>query len=183
MRYAKSIRMKNGGECLLRSGDENDARQVIDCFLLTHEQTDFLSSYRDECRLTEEKEREYLRSRLESPDELMLLAEVDGRVVGTAGVDRISRNEKMRHRANFGISIEQAFWGLGIGREMLRVCIECAKAAGYAQLELEAVADNERAIALYQSEGFIECGRNPKGFRSRTSGWQALVHMRLELDD
>ena len=89
----------------------------------------------------------------------------------------------MRHRANFGISIEQAFWGLGIGREMLRVCIECAKAAGYAQLELEAVADNERAIALYQSEGFIECGRNPKGFRSRTSGWQALVHMRLELDD
>ena len=51
----------------------------------------------------------------------------------------------------------------------------------YAQLELEAVAENERAIALYKSEGFEEYGRNPKGFLSRYSGFQELVYMRLDL--
>lgn len=182
MEYRKAFIMKDGRECLLRSGTREDARQVIDCFLLTHAETDFLASYPDENRLTAENETEYLRSRLESPDELMLLAEVGGRIVGTAGVDHIGRGEKTRHRANFGISIERAFWSLGLGREMLRVCIECAKKAGYAQLELEAVGGNDRALALYESEGFVEYGRNPKGFRSRYDGWQELVYMRLELD-
>ena len=30
--------------------------------------------------------------------------------------------------------------------------------------------------------GTVEDGRNPKGFRSRFSGWQELVLMRLDLD-
>ena len=29
--------------------------------------------------------------------------------------------------------------------------------------------------------GFTEYGRNPRGFRSRTAGWQPLSLMRLEL--
>ena len=64
---------------------------------------------------------------------------------------------------------------------MTKACIQLAKQAGYLQLELEAVADNERALGLYESEGFVEYGRNPKGFRSRFTGWQALVLMRREL--
>ena len=40
----------------------------------------------------------------------------------------------------------------------------------------------EKATALYESVGFVEYGRNPKGFRSRLAGWQELVLMRLELD-
>ena len=86
------------------------------------------------------------------------------------------------HRATFGIGIDQAYWGLGIGRALTEACIECARRAGYAQLELEAVAENRNALALYKSAGFVEYGRNPKGFRSRFSGWQELVLMRLELD-
>jgi len=64
---------------------------------------------------------------------------------------------------------------------LTEACIECARAAGYAQLELEAVADNAKAISLYRSAGFTEYGRNPLGFLSRQTGWQALVLMRMEL--
>ena len=49
------------------------------------------------------------------------------------------------------------------------------------QLELNAVCENERALSLYRSLGFVEFGRNPKGFKSRTSGYQELVYMLLEL--
>ena len=77
--------------------------------------------------------------------------------------------------------MDKEYWGLGIGRALTEGCIECARAAGYVQLELEAVAENKYALALYKSVGFQEYGRNPKGFRSRLSGWQELVLMRLEL--
>ena len=87
----------------------------------------------------------------------------------------------MAHRANLGISVEKAYWGLGIGRAMTEACIECARNAGYEQLELEVVSENESAIRLYESVGFKEFGRNPKGFRSRETGYQELISMRLEL--
>ena len=56
------------------------------------------------------------------------------------------------------------------------------RTGGYAQLELEAAAENKSALALYESMGFVEYGRNPRGFRSRVTGWQELVLMRMELD-
>ena len=65
---------------------------------------------------------------------------------------------------------------------MTEACIECAKDAGYRQLELEAVAENSSAIALYESLGFREYDRNPRGFHSRYTGWQELVLMRLSFD-
>ena len=46
---------------------------------------------------------------------------------------------------------------------------------------VEVVAENASAVRLYESVGFQEYGRNPRGFRAR-SGWQTLVLMRLELD-
>lgn len=56
----------------------------------------------------------------------------------------------------------------------------CEK-AGFLQLELEVVAENENAIKLYQKYGFVEFGRNPRGFKTREGKWQELVLMRLEL--
>ena len=60
--------------------------------------------------------------------------------------------------------------------------IQCAKTAGYRQLELEVVAENKNAIALYKKFGFKEIGRNPRGFCSRYTGWQELISMLLVLD-
>ena len=70
---------------------------------------------------------------------------------------------------------------MGIGRVLMESCIDCARRAGYAQLELEVVAGNERAVSLYRRAGFEEYGRNPRGYRSAAAGYQELVHMRLEL--
>lgn len=48
------------------------------------------------------------------------------------------------------------------------------------QMELNVVAENTRAIIMYEAAGFVEFGRNPRGFKSRLSGYQELVYMRLE---
>ena len=88
---------------------------------------------------------------------------------------------KVAHRARFGISILKEHWGMGIGRALMDASVDCARRAGYAQLELEVVAGNERAVSLYRRVGFEEYGRNPRGYRSAAAGYQELVYMRLEL--
>ena len=173
--------MKDGRSCILRNGTEHDGKAVLDNFILTHEQTDNLLSYPDETDITAEQEAQFLKSKTESACEVQILAEVDGTVAGLAGISSMGSQYKVRHRADFGISIDQAYWGLGIGRALTEACIECAKKAGYEQLELNVVAENSRAISMYEKAGFVEFGRNPKGFKSRQTGFQELVYMRLEL--
>ena len=159
MQYEKSVLLKNNKECCIRNAVGDDAQEVLDIFLLTHEQTDFLASDRD----------------------VYLCAVVDGHIVGTAGVGSMGSN-KIRHRAELGVAVDKDFCGIGIGRALIAACIDCAKKAGYSQLELEVVSENSHAIALYKSMGFVEFGRNPRGFCSRYQGWQELISMRLELD-
>ena len=192
MEYHKTITLKDGRACTLRNGTAEDGQALLEIFNLTHTQTDYLLTYPEEHSYTVEDEAELLRRKTDSVDEIEILAFVDGAIVGSAafvdgaivgsaGVTCVARKEKTRHRAEFGISVDKAHWGLGIGRALTEGCIECARTAGYVQLELEAVAENKSALALYRSVGFQEYGRNPKGFRSRLTGWQELVLMRLEL--
>ena len=181
MKYGKTITLKDGRICCLRSGTPEDAAAVLANFNLTHAQTDRLLTYPDENSFTAESEESYLKEKYESEYDAEIIAELNGLIVGTAGIDRIGKQGKIRHRAEFGISIDKKYWGLGIGRALAQACIECAKAAGYVQLELSVVADNSNAIRLYESLGFVEYGRNPLGFRSRISSWQEIVLMRLEL--
>lgn len=173
--------MKDGTPCVLRGATEKDAAEVLRSFKLTHAETDFLLTYPEENSSAEADEAKFLKAREESDNEIEICAFVDRKLAGTAGIEAISGKEKIRHRAEFGIAIEKAYWGRGIGKALMLACIECAKKVGYLQLELEVVADNASAVRLYESVGFREFGRNPRGFRAR-SGWQELILMRLELD-
>lgn len=181
MKYNKTIILKDGRQCLLRNGDGGDGQAVLDIFILTHTQTDYLLTYPDEVTFTVEEEGEYLQKKADSDNEIEILAFVEGKIAGTAGIEQVSPKSKLRHRCDFGISVDEAYWGLGIGRALTEACIECAKAAGFEQMELEVVADNERAVKLYEKAGFIEYGRNPRDFKSRLTGYQEVVYMRLEL--
>ena len=181
MKYERKIILKNGKEALIRNGDKADGAAVFEVFNLTHEETDYLLSYADENSYDAKKEGEFLEEKTNSENEIELVAIIDGNVAGVAGIEAVGKKDKVRHRAEFGISILKEYWGLGLGRALLEACISCAREAGYVQLELDVVAQNDRAIALYRSLGFEEFGRNPRGFNSRITGYQELVYMLLEL--
>lgn len=181
MKYNKTIFLKNNAECLLRNGVESDGKAVFENFNLTHSETDYLLTYPEENSYDAIQEGHFLKEKTESENEIEIVAEVDGEIVGTAGIESVGKKYKVKHRAELGLTVAKAFWSLGIGRALLNACIECAKTAGYLQLELNVVSENKRAISMYESVGFKEFGRNPKGYNSRTSGFQEVVYMRLEL--
>ena len=181
LKYRKEIILKDGRACLLKNGEESDGAAALDSFILAHRQTDFLLTYPEENTFSAGEEAEYLKEKSDSEREIEILAVVDGKVVATAGIEAKGKQEKIRHRAEFGVSVDKNFWGLGIGTALISACIECAKKAGYSQIELEVVSDNQSAIRLYNKFGFAEFGRNPRGFKSRISGYMPLIYMRKEL--
>ncbi len=181
MQYNRVVTLKSGESCRLRNAEESDAQAVLDVFNQTHAETDYLLTYPEENTFDAAQEARFLKAQAESANEIEIVAEVDGEIAGTAGIEAVGGKYKLRHRADFGIAIARKFWGRGIGRALTEACIACARRAGYEQLELTVVADNARAIALYERLGFVEYGRNPRGFKSRAAGYQALVYMRLEL--
>ena len=181
MKYEQRITLKNGKEALIRNGEGADGAIVFEVFNRTHEETDYLLTYPDENSYDPEQEAQFLDNKTNSPDETELIAIVDGKVVGTAGISAVGKKYKVKHRAEFGISLLREYWGLGLGKALTKACIQCAKEAGYDQLELSVVAENDRALSLYRSMGFVEFGRNPIGFNSRLSGYQELIYMLLRL--
>lgn len=182
MIFNKTIKLKDGRDCLLRNEEPQDAKEFYRYFKQAHSETDFLTTYPDEVAEDIEKFEKDAQEMISSPTDIEICAFVDGVLVGSAGNNLIGRKDKLKHRAEFGISVIKEYWGLGIGDALTGECIKCAKDAGLLQLELDVVADNINAIKLYEKYGFEEYGRNPRGFKNREGKWQELVLMRLELD-
>lgn len=181
MQYKEKVVLKNGQDCIIRNAVYEDGPAMSELFVVTHSESDYLRSYPDEHKFDAKSESEYLRKVAESDNEVMLLAVINDNIVATASVSAVGNKYKVRHRAEFGVDVVKAYWGLGIGKKIMNACVQCAKNAGYKQLELEVVADNERAVNMYKNIGFVEYGRNPLGFISKYSGAQELVYMRLVL--
>lgn len=79
-----------------------------------------------------------------------------------------------------GIALYQKFTGLGIGKIMVRELCDIAKDHGFEQMELEVVADNERAIGLYKKMGFEIYGTFPRNMKY-PDGTYADAHWMMKL--
>ena len=137
MKYSKNITLKDGGLCLLRNATSGDAKDVLENFNKVHGETDFLLSYPDEEGFSIDEEAEFLADKESSSVEIEICSIVNDKIVGLAGISAIGSREKIKHRAEMGINIEKEFWGRGIGRALTEACIDCAKEAGYKQLECD----------------------------------------------
>jgi L-phenylalanine/L-methionine N-acetyltransferase len=108
----------------------------------------------------------------------VLVAELDGRVVGMAGLH--VRDGKRRHSAWVGIAVHDEFAGRGAGLALMRGLLDLADNwIGLLRVDLEVNADNERAIAMYRRLGFDDEGRQKKAYFVDGAYVDALLMARL----
>ena len=155
----REIILKDGRKCVLRPTGPDLAAEMIEYMKVTAGETEWLLRYPDEVKFTLESEKEILGNLLENPYAIMMIAVVDGKVAGNGSVNGIGDKRKIQHRCSLAIALYEEFWGLGIGTAMIDYMSELAGQIGWKQLDLEVVAENEQAIALYKKCGFIETGR------------------------
>ena len=85
----------------------------------------------------------------------MLVAEVDGKVVGNLGLHAAAKSLRRRHAGALGMSVHDAWHGKGIGSALMTAALDMADNwLQFTRLELTVFVDNAAAIALYKKHGF-----------------------------
>lgn len=177
----KKVHLKDGRLCILRSPKLEDADQLVEYLKVTAAETDFLLKYPEEVKISVEQEKEILKWFIESERDLMIIAEVDGKVAGNCSFSAIGGKLRVRHRCSLGIALYQKYWGLGIGRELTALLLEKARDCGYEQIELEVVSKNKRAVALYEKIGFERVGERPKAMKHKDGSYDSNIIMVKQL--
>jgi L-phenylalanine/L-methionine N-acetyltransferase len=93
----------------------------------------------------------------------ILVAEVDGQVVGDAGLHPNTSTPRRAHTAYIGMVIPAAWQGKGVGTALMKALLDLADNwFGFSRLELHVYTDNKAAIALYEKFGFTREGTHPR---------------------
>ena len=171
-----TIHLKDGREVLLRSPERGDAQAMLDYMRVTSGETHFMARYPEECPTDVQWEYDFLDRITPHAKSFMLVAILDGELVGGCSVMAVSGHIKTRHRGSLGISIKQKAWS-GLGTAMIEAALRQAKENGFEQVELGVFEDNPRARHLYEKLGFQEQGRTLRAFRLKDGTYRDEIQM------
>lgn len=95
---------------------------------------------------------------LAMPDRAAILVADVGRAVGEVDIQRMGP-PFLRHAVHLGVEVHPDHQRRGLGRALMDGALAWCRANAVHRVELYVRADNERAIPLYRSMGFVEEGR------------------------
>jgi L-phenylalanine/L-methionine N-acetyltransferase len=102
--------------------------------------------------------REVWRKRIaEMPEgDFMLVALVDGEIVGNAGLHSAGKSPRRAHVMHLGMTVREEWQGKGVGTALMGALTALADGwLNVFRIELTVYTDNERALALYRKFGFV----------------------------
>jgi L-phenylalanine/L-methionine N-acetyltransferase len=109
-------------------------------------------------------ERRYLRTVRRSSHAAVFVAEAPEGLVARLSVAR-DPHPASYHVADLGLMVAASHRRLGIGRALLQQAVDWAREGGVTKLELHVFPDNEPALALYESFGFVREGYRRRHYR------------------
>ncbi len=195
----REIGLRAGVRCLLRSAEIGDEPAILAyrrAQIGTHA---FEINLPEEVDLDPAKQREMIQDSLDKPNWVYIIAipspphrgppsrrtaiaapaltPSPPQVLGGL-LFRGQTKQRMAHHGTFGIAVDPAWRGRGIGNAMITALLDWA--AEHPTLEkvcLCVFADNREARALYRSLGFVEEGRSLRHFRMEPGGYIDDVSM------
>ena len=181
MRFEEEHYTLAGKDIVLKCAEKKDADMLIDYLKTACGETRFLLVNPDEVHYTTEQEESFIESMNEAEDKMLMLAYVDGEYAGNCSYQVQGSSRRSKHRCDFGIALFQRFTGFGLGRLMMESIIKKATDAGFEQMELTVFSNNDNAIRLYKSLGFVETGRLPKASKYDDGTYSDDIFMVKEL--
>ncbi|MEY8283843.1 GNAT family N-acetyltransferase [Lachnospiraceae bacterium 50-23] len=155
------IELKDKSMCILRNPQRKDASKIIQFLMETAKESDFLLRMPEEVNTSLEYEVKRIEWMNESPEELVLLAEKDDKIIGILMTGKIGRREKVKHRCSLTVAVSGSYRRVGIGNLLLQYALKYMKNSGFQIAELEVVSRNCPAINLYLKNEFRIIGERP----------------------
>jgi len=151
--------LANGSLLQIRPAEAADASRMLRHVEACSGESAYLSFGPGDFEMTLEQEEEFLEGMASSDNDLYLVALLDGDLVGNI-VFRGGGRPRIRHCGEFGMTVRRRCWGLGIGAHLLDALLAWARASSVVtKVDLRVRHDNDRAMGLYESRGFVVEGR------------------------
>jgi RimJ/RimL family protein N-acetyltransferase len=140
-------------QCTIRSATETDAKTLSELRVKIDGETENLDREKGEAYIDEAEFEQIINNDTSSINNLFLVAEVDGRLVGFSRCEG-NKLKRTSHKVEFGVCVLKEFWGYGIGKNLLKESINWADTIGIKKINLSVIETNENAIKLYEQNGF-----------------------------
>ena len=143
----------NGLRYIIRSAMEEDAKSLSEVRVQIDGETENLDREQGEAYIDETGFKHLIKEDSERINNLFLVAEVNDRIVGFS---RCVGNQLKRssHKVEFGVCVLKDYWGYGIGKKFLEESVLWADANDIKKINLNVLETNDKAIKLYQKNGF-----------------------------
>jgi RimJ/RimL family protein N-acetyltransferase len=119
-----------------------------------------------------ERIEEFVRESVQT-DAIQFVAVEGSRLVGWADIFP-HWAAALAHCGTLGMGVHADYRGKGIGARLLSACLDKAPSKGITRVELQARADNVRAIKLYEGAGFVAEARLRNAMRFDGVYYEAL---------
>ena len=176
-----SIKDKLGRTVILRNARPEDSAALIEYLRTTSAETPYLIREPEEITITKRNEEKFIQEKIDAERELMLVAFIDGKHIGNCSLMSIAPYKRYCHRCDVAIALYKEYCGCGIGKAMLNTVLDVAKNIGYEQAELEVMAENKDAIAMYEKLGFEKFGTFPDNMKYADGSYMDAYWMMKKL--
>ncbi|MGQ8874684.1 GNAT family N-acetyltransferase [Paenibacillus sp. TSA_86.1] len=142
-----------GMQYTIRSAVEKDAVTLCSLRVQLDGETENMDREAGEAYIDAASFKELIRMDTEKRNKLFLVAVTSGNIIGycrCAG----SELKRFSHQVEFGVCVAQSYWGYGIGRELLESSLHWVDENGIEKVTLKVLATNDKAVQLYEANGF-----------------------------
>jgi RimJ/RimL family protein N-acetyltransferase len=154
---------KDGRRWTLRPGRPTDGRALARLFADVRTEGRWLITTPG--AVSEPSEAFWIGELIRADESLVLVAEADGDVIGNVLVS-VDRGRATEHIGVLSICIAADWRDVGIGTELVAGAQAWARTRGLRKLSLGVFPDNDRAIAVYERQGFVREGIRREQYRS-----------------
>lgn len=166
---------------VFREAETDDAEEMISYLNIVGRESDNLMHGPDGFKAPIEAVKRRIQASHDADNSVILIALAGEKIIARAELDGFP-GTRLHHNARFSISVRKDYWNMKIGTTLMTKIIERARKMNLLNIELEVVADNQAAIALYHKMGFSDVGIYKRYWFANNAYRDAII-MQKSLED
>ena len=142
---------------VFREAEIDDAEEMISYLNIVGGESDNLMHGSEGFKVPVEAVKRRIQASHDADNSIIMSALAGEKIIARAELDGCS-GARLHHNARFSISVRKDYWNMKIGTMLVTKIIERAGKMNLRNIELEVIAENKAAIALYHKMGFSDVG-------------------------
>ncbi len=166
---------------VIREAEIDDAEEMISYLNIVGGESDHLMHGAHGFQVPVEAVKRRIQASHDADNSIILIVLAGEKIIARAELYGYPE-ARLHHNAKFSISVRKDYWNRKIGTMLMTKILERARNMNLRNIELEVVADNQAAIALYRKMGFSDVGIY-KNYWFANNVYRDAIIMQKRLDD